>query len=409
MKASLISIGDELISGKRNNTNATFIAGKLNQIGVSVTQIITVGDSLQEISSSYESSKKSQVIIVTGGLGPTSDDRTVECFAKIMQQDLVTDCQHYRYLQSIQSKDSCNPEFFFKQANKPIDFFLETSIKGSAPFLYFLGQQNIFLLPGVPEECQYLLQEKVLPILKKKTSQNYQTVTFKFAEIRELEVQKIIDENLTFQKEKKIFQESIQIGYLPQNGELTVNITYSQNNLEENFFKKILNLLSYNYIGEKDMPLSQYVHLKLQQSNLKIGFIESCTGGLLTHSLIQHAGSSAYLDSSMVTYSNEAKQKLLLMEEELIQKHGAVSPQVAETMAENFLKKRNLDLSVAITGIAGPTTSEEKPLGLVYIAVSNKGQKTIVDKNIFQGSRERIQQRTVTRALFLIWQFLNKK
>jgi nicotinamide-nucleotide amidase len=422
----IISIGDELLNNNKLNSTAPFMAQTLTKNGFKVTSLITIGDEIQTISHQIRSANES-ILIITGGLGPTEDDITVPAVACAMGVSLTTDAKYLKFLKLILKKKQL-PKTFLNQARLPQGFKIEKNKYGSAPFLYYQKKSTkkfIFLLPGVPRECIFLFTKKIIPILKKNFSQSkiYYQQEIKIINIGESLVEKQI-RTLLHQdtvKYSKTKTEPIKISYLPNYGELIVCLkSYDKKNLRR-LGKKIINSFTNHIVYMSDKintpvkSLGQILHETFIKKNLKIGFVESCSGGLLTSYFVNFFGASTYLDSGIITYSNKSKILLANIKPNSLKQHGAVSKTIAQEMAVGYAGKRKLNLCLSTTGIAGPGGgSKDKPVGLVYLGLYFKEPHTlkpviITRSFLFQKQRSYVREKTVNQALIFMSEILFKK
>ncbi len=406
----IISIGDELLNSGRLNTTAPHMSKILTGLGFHCS-IHTLSDDVEKLTNFLKSSL-ADIIITCGGLGPTQDDNTLLAISRAFKQPLVYHGKHLAFLKKIQLKRNLS-ERFLKQALYPEKFSLEKSDWGTAPFLYCLNPKNfrcelIVLLPGVPLENINLFEKKTLPLLKKHFVNDALFIkNLKILGIPESIVEKRI-ETLVFPTDE------ISLAFLPSAGELLVQLKGKNDKNLLNLRRRIKKLFPDQVVYFSDQPVSYVLHRYFIKQKMRLGFVESLTGGLFTQEFIQYPDSSKYLDSSLVTYSNEAKNELGGVGRVILEKHGAVSPETAMNLAKNHLLKRNLDLALALTGVAGPSAVQEnvlKKVGLVYLAIAHKNASAEVTleyrKLSLTGNRDQIREKTIKRALiFLAERFL---
>lgn len=342
----------------------------------------------QEIDDSTE-----EVIITSGGLGPTSDDKTVEalCFLlkckKIIHQPSLT-----RIKKKLARSDAATLDKACRQAYYPQRATASLNPFGLAPLIHFKCKAKIiFSLPGVPKEFNGLLEKVVLPQLSHLPKQLLHRLSVYLHDVVESQVNVKLK---AFEKLKKI-----SLAYLPYLGGVNV-IATSEDALIIERLKVFINKHYYsNIISLTGEDLSEWFHHHFSQVGLKIGFLESCTGGLIISRLVSRSGSSAYIDGGIVSYSNGAKESLLEVPRDLLEKHGAVSKPVAKAMLLYLINRRNLDAGISVTGIAGPSGgTQNKPVGTVYIGIYYKKQLKI-KKHLFSGDRNEIRERTFWAAL----------
>jgi nicotinamide-nucleotide amidase len=416
VKIELICTGSELLKGTLN-TNACFIGTRLCSIGQELHLVTDVGDKKEYLKDVLSNAiSRSNVIIITGGLGPTFDDITVEAVSEYLKIPIYSD---EKVLQSIKDyflkRGKSFPEINKKQANIIKSAKILENRFGTAPgqMVHFNFQDTnrkirkiLFLLPGPPREMKPIFNENVEPFLKSYSlgiKKNYSVGVFGMAESEVEELIKPIIEEARFRYDNKV-----EFGILANNS--VVTLKFSVSGQDEIFIDETINKLKLNFsdvlkdniFGFNDETLEAVVGKLLTAKKKTISFAESCTGGKLSSAITDVAGSSLYFKNSLVTYSNESKIKLLGVKEDTINNFGTVSEQTAKEMAESVLKLSNTDYALSITGIVGPSgATKEKPIGLVYISLADK-KKTKTFKFIFNGSREQIRNNTVNTSLDLI-------
>lgn len=407
MKAEIISVGTELLLGDIVNTNSQYIAKELASIGIEVYHQSTVGDNVDRLYECFkESLERSDVVITTGGLGPTTDDLTKEVAAKYFGQELKLHEPSWEYIKSlIESRGKKVAPNNKKQAYFPESAIVLKNNKGTAPGAV-LRQDNkaIIVLPGPPREMVAMFNESVMPYLKQFTEDKLISKTLRLYGIGEsdleLEILDIINEqsNPTVALYAKEMEVTIRITAKVKDEEEAVRLIKP---VEDKIRERVGQFVYTNddiYTGESKNVLEEVAAKLLVEKDLKIAVAESCTGGMVSSVLIDYPGISSVFVEGCVTYSNEAKMKRLGVKEETLDKFGAVSEETAIEMAEGVAKGLNADIGISTTGIAGPGGgSEEKPVGLVYTAITIKG-KTKVYKDIYSGDRQKIRTR-VTRDI----------
>lgn len=408
MKAEIISVGTELLLGDIVNTNSQYIAKELASIGIEVYHQSTVGDNVDRLYECFkESLERSDVVITTGGLGPTTDDLTKEVAAKYFGQELKLHEPSWEYIKSlIESRGKKVAPNNKKQAYFPESAIVLKNNNGTAPGA-ILRQDNkaIIVLPGPPREMVAMFNESVMPYLKQFTEDKLISKTLRLYGIGEsdleLEILDIINE-----------QSNPTVALYAKEMEVTIRITAKVKDKEEavRLIKPVVDKIrervgqfvyTYDdiYTGESKNVLEEVAAKLLVDKDLKIAVAESCTGGMVSSVLIDYPGISSVFVEGCVTYSNEAKIKRLGVKEETLDKFGAVSEETAIEMAEGVAEGLNADIGISTTGIAGPGGgSEEKPVGLVYTAITIKGE-TKVYKNIYSGDRQKIRTRATRDIL----------
>jgi len=406
---SLLTIGDELLQGDIPNGNSHHIASELRSRGFRLNRIVTVGDREEEIVDFLSKCvTECRFFIVTGGLGPTDDDRTGSAASKAFNRPLVLNTDYMSWLQKrLAERGLAWSEQLGRMAHLP-----QGATKlGWEMAGFFIEYENIpcYFLPGVPHEMKTLLSEVVIPDLEQRFP--HRMVYTKHI----LRVQGLMESEMNLQlKDLSLDQIGIDIGYLPQVGEnwVTLFVTgESRSQIEEKIKKaeaQIIPRLGPQHIsGHNDECLEKVIGQQLLRHSWKIAVAESCTGGLLSHKITAISGASDYFDRGFITYSNQAKMDLLGVPEQMLLAHGAVSEPVARAMAEGACRQAKADVSLAITGIAGPTGgTPAKPVGTVFIACVSP-RKNVVEKYLFGGNREHIQESAAQAALALLWRTLS--
>jgi len=373
--AQVITIGDEILIGQIVDTNSAFISQKLDEAGIHVTRQITVGDSEKEIISAVDAAFKiSNVIIVTGGLGPTKDDITKTTLAKYFDSALRLDDASYQNVVALfKSRGKEVSEANRKQAEVPENCTAILNKRGTAPGMWFERNSSVLVsLPGVPQEMKAMLEENVIPKLKTKF---ILPVIFH----RNILTQGIGESALAVlieEWENKLPQD-IKLAYLPSTGVVRLRLSSLGESREEVKRRvesevKRLKEIAGNFIyGYDEDTLEKIIGTLLLNKNKTICTAESCTGGYIAHRLTSVSGSSGYFLGSVVAYANEVKENFLNVPDSIIKKHGAVSEEVVKLMAENARNIFGADYSVACSGIAGPDGgTKEKPVGTVWIAIA---------------------------------------
>lgn len=381
MKSEIISIGDELLIGQTVNTNAAWIGSELSKLGFEVCQITSIPDRRENILKILsEVTGRVDVVLITGGLGPTSDDITKQTLCEFFNTTLVTNPEVLGMIELMfQRRNLPMNENNRRQAEVPASCRVLYNATGTAPGMWFEKGGTVFVsMPGVPIEMKYIMNAHVLPELSKrfrssivihKNIMTYGTFEARLAEILE-----------KFESE---LPSNIKLAYLPALGIIKLRLSVSGNNNSKltnqinEQVKKLYSIIPDYIYGEDEETLEMVVGRILKTKGLTISSAESCTGGMIAHLLTSVPGSSAYFKGSVVAYDNRIKTRLLGVREETLKQSGAVSRETAEEMAEGALKLFNCDLAVASTGIAGPDGgTPEKPVGTVWIAVASE-EKTV--------------------------------
>ncbi len=395
MKTAVVTVGKEILTGKTININLTTIARKLKEIGTDVSRSFVIDDNKEEYMKILKIIDE-KVVIFTGGLGPTIDDITRETVYEYfnvpteIKEDALDTIQKYFDRMHIEKKNSND-----KQALLPIDSFILNNNHGTAPGVIFeANNQIIILLPGPPNELKPMLED-VLSYLKKKTNTVLYSDGFNLVGIGESTMED------TLQDFYKAYKE-VNIAPYASPGEVKYVFTSKDKQKMHqamDAFKQKYNKYIYGNLND---TLEGIVVNLLRQEHQILSIAESCTGGLVASRITKVDGASNCFYESFVTYSNEAKMKYLNVSEETLKQFGAVSEETALEMASNLKQNTKADITISITGIAGPTGGTlDKPVGLVYFGLAYK-DKVISKKRIFNGSREIIQFRASQFALDMI-------
>lgn len=411
MKVGILTIGNELTSGKTQDTNSSFIARELNIRGWQVVAMMSVGDDENAIRGGLNYIIGiSDTVIVTGGLGPTADDITTAAIARTFSLKLYTDGDVLRHIQGLFEKHRLKwTSNNAKQAVFPEGAETICNPIGTA-WGFSLKRNGIIVavIPGVPAEVRRMLPEGVIPLFRREFTEEAQYVesrTIKLFGLAEAGVdQALADVDLG--------SLGVSIGFYPNFPENHV-VLIARHTTEAGAKEKLKKAEGYvkerlrDYIFAYDHDtLESLVASLLTERKLTLAVAESCTGGLITDRLTDIPGSSAFLERGVVTYSNASKTGLLGVPEQIIHEFGAVSEQTAVLMAEGVRKIGKTDLGLAVTGIAGPTGgTEEKPVGTVFIALTD-GKKTICHRSFYRWDRRRIKMVSSQSALMMLKRYL---
>lgn len=407
MKAEIITIGDELLIGQVVDTNSAFIATKLNDAGIHVHQITSVSDNREHIIEAlHNASQKADLILMTGGLGPTNDDITKLTLCEYFNVGLKFDEEAYKdveYVFKIRGREVT--EVNRRQADLPENCIALRNKNGTAPGMWFDVAGKIYVsMPGVPYEMKALMEDEVIPKLKKQ---------FTLPVIVHRNVLTIgIGESMLAEKivswENSLAQDNIKLAYLPSIGMVRLRLSTRGEDrkvLEANIERKIKELQGIvgEYIfGYENDTLEQILGSLLKERKQTLSLAESCTGGYISHLITAIAGSSDYYKGSVIAYSYEIKTLELGVDKDVLNTRGAVSQEVVEKMASAVRKKFDTDYSIAVSGIAGPGGgTPEKPVGMVWIAIATP-DKVFSKKCQFANNRLRNIQMTANTALNLL-------
>ncbi|MCD8415675.1 competence/damage-inducible protein A [Tenacibaculum dicentrarchi] len=408
MNAEIITIGDEILIGQIVDTNSQWIGQELNKIGVSVYQISSIQDEKQHILNALkEAENRADIVIITGGLGPTKDDITKKTIAEYFNDDkvIIYDevISHIKELFE-KIKHPYN-EVQKYQAELPSKATLLMNQFGTAPGMWFFENNTVFVsLPGVPYEMKGLMTNEVLPRIQQK----YELPFISHTTIMTVGVgETVIAERI--EEWENSLPSHIKLAYLPSFGKVRLRISAKGTNkevIEKEVASKvtILNTLISDVIVGFDTAASieKRVGDLLIAKNKTVSTAESLTGGKIGANLVSIAGSSAYFKGGFITYTAELKEQLLGVSKQTIQEFSVVSKQVAKQMAVGCLKKLKTDFAIAVTGNAGPTTDDtDKSVGVVCIAIASKQRVEVYEFN-FGEPREKVLNRTVTKALDLL-------
>ena len=405
VKASIVSIGNEVLSGQTIDTNAAYLGKKLLAIGIPVVSSYTVGDDIDSIVRSFESaSSDADVIIVTGGLGPTDDDLTRQALAKLLgtelqlQDELLQKIQNFFTGRNWQMSSKNKIQAYIPAGAKALANNL-----GTAPgIMAEVEGKMLFALPGVPSEMKQMFEESVLPELQRFASgQAVVMRKLRCFGTGESNIAELIDP-LMQRGRNPLINCTASCGVIT----LTITATAEDKNearqMVDKDEKSLRNKLGELVYGTDEQTLAEVVGEKLAQQKKTIAVAESCTGGYIAKLLTDNPGASGYFTHGWITYSNGSKTSELDVPARLIEKHGAVSEEVARAMAQGARKRAGTAFAIGVTGIAGPAGgSERKPAGLVYISVdSDKECET--KRFVFPHDRDSIRRRAAQTALNML-------
>ncbi|GAA4808400.1 competence/damage-inducible protein A [Olivibacter ginsenosidimutans] len=410
MKAAIITIGDEILIGQIVDTNSAWMAQQLNALGIDVIQISSIADKPEAIQEALTlAGTRADLILSTGGLGPTQDDVTKQTLASFFNTSLYRD---ERVLQHV--------EQLFKRLDRPM---LETNRQqadvlanaevlhnetGTAPGMWIARQGKIYvIMPGVPTEMKYLMEAEVLPRLRKLPTK--QTIVHRSIRTAGIGESFLAEQLASFEAQ---LPPNIHLAYLPKYAQVKLRLTAIGSDKDRLLTaidaeeQKLISLTESYRVGFGDVLLEQQILDVMQEAGLQLTVAESCTGGYLGHLLTSLPGSSAVFKGGGIVYSNELKMQLLGVQEQTLRMFGAVSEQVALEMAIGAQQRFGADYSIAITGIAGPDGgSVEKPVGTVWIALAGKhGAKA----KLFHFGNVRLAniERSAANALVLLFYLL---
>lgn len=408
MKAQIISVGNELLIGDTVNTNASWLGEFLTGLGFTVTAVYTIPDDLNQIKQTIQQSmQEADLVICTGGLGPTHDDMTKKAVAELFQVGYKLDKQTLEYIKSIFKKRNIPfSKSNYYQAEVPENAEVLFNKAGTAPGMWFREVSNLAVLPGVPYEMKYLMKNHVADKLREVFGDIGYLYShyIKTAGVGESTLSDEILGDLS-----SYFENGVSMAYLPSPGGITLRLNGSgstkkeaQKNLDK--LKSVIYKKAGDYIyGEgKDFTLSEAVGKQLREKKFHVSIAESCTGGLLANAFTDIPGSSDYFSGGVIAYSNEVKLNELGVRQEDLETFGAVSKEVALQMAKGAADKLNTEVGLSTTGIAGPGGgTKEKPVGTVWMGYYEKEGSHFAVKTIFTKDRLNNKERT-KMALFEI-------
>jgi nicotinamide-nucleotide amidase len=409
--ASIITIGDELLIGQVIDTNSAWMAQQLNKAGIKVIRRVAVGDTHDEIWNALdEESAKANIILITGGLGPTADDITKPLLCKYFNGKMIANKEALENVTMLFEKVFKRPltERNIKQAEVPDTCKVLINKRGTAPGMWFEKDGKIFVsMPGVPHEMKGLMEDEVIPRITGLFSLAHIThktlVTFGVGESMLAEMIKDFEEKLPAH---------IKLAYLPNYGIVRLRLTSTTPEKDSSddeigsLFKELQEIVKDCIVATEDEPMEKTVGRLLLERKKTVSTAESCTGGYIAHLITSVSGASSYYEGSMVTYSYQAKENLLQVKKETLEKEGAVSEAVVHEMASGLLQHMQTNYAIAVSGIMGPGGgTPDKPTGTVWIAVAGKHNQ-MTKKFHFRFDRSKNIQLTAMNALNLLRQFI---
>ena len=402
MRAEIITIGDELLIGQVVDTNSAWMAEKLNEIGIELYQITSVHDQREHIVAALdEAFSRADIVLTTGGLGPTNDDITKHVLCEYFDTHLIEDQRVRAHIMDLyrERPDVLNKLTATQWLVPESAEILENRV-GSAPLMVFHhGPQILASMPGVPYEMKIAMTEQILPYLSRQLSAISHQILH-----RTLQVTGIPESSLAILLEEyeASMPSGLHLAYLPKDGIIRLRLSSYGDLTEEEmalWFEKLQSQVRDYMIADTDEPLEVILGNLLKAKGHTIATAESCTGGKLASLLNKHAGSSAFYWGSVISYDNSVKEHLLGVPAELINTHGVVSEEVVRVMAESVRKQLNTDYSIATSGIAGPSGGTvNKPVGTVWIAWATPHGTTAECFHLGK-LREQITDRACVKAL----------
>lgn len=404
--AELLTIGDEILKGCILNSNAQYLGTRLTAVGFLCSYQSVCADVEAEIRDALDRAlTRSDVIIMTGGLGPTPDDVTREAVSSYFNVPLKFSATQYKrilkYFRAVKKDvpEECKKEAQFPANAKP----LNNSCGIALGFSIQVGKKWIFVLPGVPREMKKMYEDSIVPILKRE----FKEAKPKFS--LTIETVGLGESTIMTKLGKDFFKLPFDFGIYPHPGYVTIRLQMEKKSVYDALKKYVAKKIGDDVYAWEEMTLAEATGKLLRKKKKKLAVAESCTAGLLAATIATVPGASDYFQGGVIAYANEVKIQELNVKEKTLSKEGAVALPVAKEMALGTLKKFDSDLAVSITGIAGPTGgTAQKPVGTVCIALATP-KKIMAEKFIFVGSRSHIQERTVTKALEMIWRTLKNE
>ena len=410
MKCTILSIGDELLIGQTLNTNSHWMSQKMNEIGIDVIHHISLSDDEKDIVKCLDNAlNTSNVVLITGGLGPTSDDITKDVLNRYFGGKLIFNKAAHQNIENIyklRNRD-ITEEAKLMSFVPDICIVIQNSL-GTAPGMLFRKDEKVIVsMPGVPYEMKSMITNSVIPYLQ----ENFQLPTIIHKSILTAGVgETVLAENLKeFEKNKDA---RIKLAYLPNVGKVRLRLTIKGENKDEleaiisQAKNNVVNAISEYIYGFDEDSFEEKIGELLIEKKLTIGTAESCTGGYIAHLITSVSGSSTYFKGSIVSYANEIKEDLLHVKNETLEEFGAVSEQTVSEMLTGALQQLKVDVAIAVSGVAGPNGgTAEKPVGTVFIGIATN-DKQFIKKLSFTNNRERNIQLTGVVSLVMLRKFL---
>lgn len=409
----IITIGDELLIGQVTDTNSAWMGRELNKAGFDVQRITSVSDNEEEIQDVLEkATQRAKIVLMTGGLGPTRDDITKKTLCEFFDTHLVFNEEVFSDIQGfLKGRVKNINELNRDQALVPEKCEVIRNGMGTAPVMWFDYNDSVVVsMPGVPMEMKLAMSNSIIPRLKTKYQPG--VIIHKTVLVHNIP-EAVLAEMLTGWEDA--LPTEIKLAYLPAAGRIRLRLSARgtdepllQSKIE-NAVDGLLPVIGDNIYGEEDLPAADIFAGFFRNTGKSLALAESCSGGYLAHLVTSVAGSSEYFKGSLVTYSNEMKQKLLGVSAKDLEKFGAVSSQVVEQMALGALKATDADYAIATSGIAGPGGgTDDKPVGTVWMAWAASGNRVVSKQFRFGKDRERNILRTSETALIELMQMMRK-
>ncbi|WP_373896074.1 competence/damage-inducible protein A [Virgibacillus sp. CBA3643] len=410
VKAEIIAVGTELLLGQIANTNAQWLSERLALYGINVYNHTVVGDNLQRVEDAFSNAHhRSDIVIVTGGLGPTEDDLTREAFQRISKLDIIEHPPSMKKIETFfEKQNSVMTPNNRKQARVFKGARVLDNTVGMAPGMIVTYENTTWIfLPGVPREMKQLVKNDVFPYLQKLTGNEeiIKSTVLKFIGIGESALEHELSDIIHNQSNPTIAP-------LAQDEGVVIRLTAKERSKEkvddllENMKQQILAKVGSHFYGVDDEKLENQVISLLEEQHKRIAAAESLTGGMFTDKLISVEGASSVCRGGIVCYDTKVKQDVLNVSNEVVQDKGVVSAECALEMADNVRRKLDASIGISFTGVAGPGEVEGNPVGTVYIAICQNTGEQLVEKFAFQGTRNSVRRRATLKGLEILFKYL---
>ena len=413
IRATILTIGEEILYGHILDTNANFISNALSDIGIKVVMHLSVGDIFSDILDALKVAEaKSDVVLITGGLGPTNDDITKKCLSKYFNTEIKLNQKVFDDLSAYFNKRGFPfTESNQKQAYIPKNADVITNEMGTAPGMWFEKDNTIFVsMPGVPHEMKYLVNEKIIPRLNDVFKSNiiYHKLIMTAGLGESWLAEKI-------EKWESSLPEYLSLAYLPSYGQVKLRLTARGHDKQflidevESYIRTLKKYIGQYIYGEDGETIQEAIGKQLTSNKQTLSLAESCTGGYISHFITSVPGSSVYFKGSVIAYSNDIKESILKVKPETLRDYGAVSEETVKEMAEGIRQKFNTDYAVATSGVAGPGGGTvDKPVGTIWIAIADRNKTLAKKLTILKDRMSNIKYSSVS-ALVLLWQRISQK
>lgn len=413
MRAELVAVGTELLLGQIVNTHSAWLSQECSRMGIDVYYHTTVGDNQNRLKTVIQKAgSRSDLVIVTGGLGPTEDDLTKETVAEVLDIPLIEHTPSVAMLEQMFAERGMRiPPSNYKQAMVFKGGRVFPNRNGTAPGVAITHKKTTYiLLPGPPTELHPMFKLEVRPFLEELRIGNREVIisdVLRFYGIGESHLVEVVQDLLDS-------QDNPTIAPLAKEGEVTLRLTAKApekdraESLIQPVKEEILARVGRYVYGTDEETLEEVALQSLLKSGKTVGFAESCTGGLITEMLTSLPGASAAVKGGIVTYSDQGKVELLGVPPQILESHGAISAEAAIAMAEGARQRLKTDYALSVTGVAGPDSAEGKPVGTILIGLSESKTPTRVFRLSLKGSREKIRIRAAKHALYVLQERIKK-